>query len=152
MGFSRQECWSGLPCPPPGHLPNPGIKPESPALQADSLPLTLQGNPCVYGISPLFWISFPFRSPQSTEVPVRYSRFSLVPYFIHSSVFISVPTSQFIPPIFSLPVSVYVFCISVSQLLLCKKVCIMLLNSTCKQYYMIFIFLFLTYFTLRDSL
>ena len=27
MGFSRQECWSGLPCPPPGHLPNPGIKP-----------------------------------------------------------------------------------------------------------------------------
>ena len=29
MGFSRQECWSGLPCPPPGDLPDPGIKPES---------------------------------------------------------------------------------------------------------------------------
>ena len=29
LGFSRQECWSGLPCPPPGHLPNPGIKPMS---------------------------------------------------------------------------------------------------------------------------
>ena len=29
MGFSRQECWIGLPCPPPGDLPNPGIKPES---------------------------------------------------------------------------------------------------------------------------
>ena len=29
MGFSRQEYWSGLPCPPPGNLPNPGIKPES---------------------------------------------------------------------------------------------------------------------------
>ena len=29
MRFSRQEYWSGLPCPPPGHLPNPGIKPES---------------------------------------------------------------------------------------------------------------------------
>ena len=29
MGFSRQEYWSGLPCPPPGDLPNPGIKPES---------------------------------------------------------------------------------------------------------------------------
>ena len=33
-GFSRQECWSGLPCPPPGDLPNPEIKPMSPALQA----------------------------------------------------------------------------------------------------------------------
>ena len=29
MGVSRQEYWSGLPCPPPGDLPNPGIKPES---------------------------------------------------------------------------------------------------------------------------
>ena len=38
MGFSRQEYWSGLPCPPPGNLPNPEIKPRSPALQADSLP------------------------------------------------------------------------------------------------------------------
>ena len=38
MGFSRQEYWSGLPLPSPGNLPNPGIEPESPALQADSLP------------------------------------------------------------------------------------------------------------------
>ena len=36
-GFSRQEYWSGLPCPPPGNLPNPGIKPRFPKLQADSL-------------------------------------------------------------------------------------------------------------------
>ena len=36
MGFSRQECWSGLPFPSPGDLPNPGIKPGSPALQADT--------------------------------------------------------------------------------------------------------------------
>ena len=36
-GFSRQEDWSRLPCPPPGDLPNPGIEPRSPALQADSL-------------------------------------------------------------------------------------------------------------------
>ena len=35
--FSRQEYWSGLPCPPQGDLPNPGIEPRSPALQADSL-------------------------------------------------------------------------------------------------------------------
>ena len=41
MGFSRQEYWRGLPCPPPGDLPKPGIKlvsPMSPALQTDSLP------------------------------------------------------------------------------------------------------------------
>ena len=38
VGFSRQEYWSGLPCTPPGDLPNPRIEPESPALQVDSLP------------------------------------------------------------------------------------------------------------------
>ena len=38
MGFSRQEYWSGLPVPSTGDLPNPGIKPRSPTLQADSLP------------------------------------------------------------------------------------------------------------------
>ena len=38
MGFSRQEYWSGLPFPSPGDLPDPGIKPRSPALQADTLP------------------------------------------------------------------------------------------------------------------
>ena len=37
-GFSRQEYWSGLPFPSPGDIPDPGIKPRSPALQEDSLP------------------------------------------------------------------------------------------------------------------
>ena len=37
MGFSRQQFWSGLPFPSPGDLPNSGIEPESPALQADAL-------------------------------------------------------------------------------------------------------------------
>ena len=37
MGFSRKEYWSGLPFPPPGDLPKPGIKPRSPALQVDSV-------------------------------------------------------------------------------------------------------------------
>ena len=37
MGFSRQEYWSGLPFPSPGDLPNPGIEPRSPVLQADAL-------------------------------------------------------------------------------------------------------------------
>ena len=47
MEFSRQEYWSGLPCPPPGDLPNPGIKPMSPALQVDSLPSKPPGKPYV---------------------------------------------------------------------------------------------------------
>ena len=45
MGFSRKEYWSGLPCPPPGDLPHPGIEPGSPALQVKSLPLSYQGSP-----------------------------------------------------------------------------------------------------------
>ena len=44
MEFSRQECWSGLPFPSPGDRPNPGIKPGSPVLQADSLPSELLGK------------------------------------------------------------------------------------------------------------
>ena len=49
-GFSRQEHWSELPCPPPGDLPDPGIKPTSlmaPALQVDSLPLSHWGSPLI---------------------------------------------------------------------------------------------------------
>ena len=47
--FSRQEYWRGLPFPPPGDLPNPGIEPWSPALQVDSLPTEPPGKP--------FWCS-----------------------------------------------------------------------------------------------
>ena len=45
MGFPRQECWSGLPFPSPGDLPDPGIKPVSPTLQADSVPSETLGKP-----------------------------------------------------------------------------------------------------------
>ena len=45
MGFSRQEYWSGLPFPSPRDLPNPGIKPGSPALQTDALPSEPPGSP-----------------------------------------------------------------------------------------------------------
>ena len=41
-GFSRQEYWSGMPCPPPWDLPNPGIKPGSSTLQGDSFPSSSQ--------------------------------------------------------------------------------------------------------------
>ena len=47
MGFPRQEYWNGLPFPPPGDLTNSGIKPVSPALQADSLPIEPPGKPFV---------------------------------------------------------------------------------------------------------
>ena len=46
MGFSRQESWSGFPTP--GDLPDPGIEPGSPALQAESLPSKPPGKPMVH--------------------------------------------------------------------------------------------------------
>ena len=54
MGFPWQEYWSGLPCTPPGDLPNPGIELGSPALQADTLLSEPPGN------SPLFCCCFIF--------------------------------------------------------------------------------------------
>ena len=48
MGFSRQERWSGLPFPSPGELPDPRIKPGSPALQADALLSEPPGKPLKY--------------------------------------------------------------------------------------------------------
>ena len=45
MAFSMPEYWSGQPFPSPGDLPNPGIEPRSPTLQADSLPAETQGKP-----------------------------------------------------------------------------------------------------------
>ena len=53
MGFSRQEYWSGLPCPPPGDLPNPGIEPRSPALWAASFPAEPPGKPKNTGVGSL---------------------------------------------------------------------------------------------------
>ena len=58
MEFSRQEYWSGLPCPPPGDLPNPGIEPVSPA---SSPPLSLghRGSPIyIYVYIYLFFFRF----------------------------------------------------------------------------------------------
>ena len=56
MGFSRQEYWSGLPCPSTGNFPHPGIKPRSPAssaFQADSLPLVPPGKSLTPSPSPI---------------------------------------------------------------------------------------------------
>ena len=56
MGFSRQECWSGLPFPSPGYLPDPGIEPRSPAFQAEALPSEPPGKPSTdnYQLNNLF--------------------------------------------------------------------------------------------------
>ena len=52
-GFSRQEYWSGLPCPSPVYLPNPGIESRSLALRADSLPSEPPGKPvCCVTVCP----------------------------------------------------------------------------------------------------
>ena len=64
MGVSRQEYSSGLPSPPPGDLPNPGIKPRSPTLQADSLPSEPPGKlkdpgvsiKCSINLSVVVWV------------------------------------------------------------------------------------------------
>ena len=55
MGILWQEYWCGLPFPAPGDLPDPGIEPGSPALQADSSPTELQGKPSHYFWNHLFW-------------------------------------------------------------------------------------------------
>ena len=53
MEFSRPEYWSGQSFPSPGDLPNAGIKPSSPTLQADSLPAEPQGKPKNTGVGSL---------------------------------------------------------------------------------------------------
>ena len=55
IGFSGQECWSGLPCPPPVYLPHPGIKPSS---QMGSLPLAPPGKPISIRVSSPSWAFF----------------------------------------------------------------------------------------------
>ena len=63
-GFSRQEYWSGLPCPPPGDLPNPGIEPRCPALQADSLLTESPGKPKNTGVGSLSLLHGIFPTPE----------------------------------------------------------------------------------------
>ena len=64
MGFSRQEYWSGLPFPSPGDLPDLGIEPRSPALQADALPSELPGKPAFLRGS-----SYQIEIPTQTHFP-----------------------------------------------------------------------------------
>ena len=106
MGFSGQEYWSGLPFPPPGDLPDLRIKPRSPALRAGSLPSEPPGKPpCIYVCVCVIYIhSFRLFSQWAITdywgaVLVLYSRSLLVICFIYSSVCVSIPIFQFIPPL-----------------------------------------------------
>jgi len=71
MGFSRHEYWSGLPFPSPGDLPDPGIKPSFPALQADSLPTELGGKPKTFTTpKPLtVWITTDWKILKEMGIP-----------------------------------------------------------------------------------
>ena len=72
-------------------------------------------------IYPLLWTSFPFRSPHSAEKSsLSYSRFSLVIYFIHNSVYMSMSISQFISPTAPLLVSICLFSTSACGTILTK--------------------------------
>ena len=65
MEFSRPEYWSGYPFPSPGDLPNPGIKPRSPASQVDSLSAEPQGKPKNTGVGSLSLLQDIFPTQES---------------------------------------------------------------------------------------
>ena len=65
MEFSKPEYWSGSPFPAPGDLPNPGIEPRSPALQADSLPAEPPGKPKNTGVGSLSLLQGIFLTQES---------------------------------------------------------------------------------------
>ena len=65
MGFSRQKYWNGLPCSPPGDLPNPWTEPRSSALQADSLPVEPPGKPKRSGVGSLSFLQWIFLIQES---------------------------------------------------------------------------------------
>ena len=82
-GFSRQEYWSGLSCPPPGDLPKPGIKGRSLTLQAVSLPAELPGKPSFHCVSlqipPTFSILSSVYAPPHWSFPLTFSFLLILP-------------------------------------------------------------------------
>ena len=89
MGYCRQEYWSGLPFPSE-HLPNPGIKPESlvsPALQTDSLPLSLRESPHGYMLllfsCPVVSDSLPPHDCSTPGFPVPHHLLEFAHFHVH---------------------------------------------------------------------
>ena len=85
MEFSRQEYWSGLPFPSPGDLPNPGIEPRSPALQADAL---LTEPPGKKEGAPMF---------RSTVAPHSLSDILCFLTCQHTTPLENIPTEHYVP-------------------------------------------------------
>ena len=118
-GFSRQDNWNGLPCPPPGDIPDPGIKPtslKSPALAGMSLPLLPPGKPYIYIFFLLFF---------SIIVYYRILCCTVGPHCL-SVLYITVCISWsqipnlFLPQTLSPLVAISLFSMPVSLLLFCK--------------------------------
>ena len=88
MGFSKQEYWNGLPFPPPGDRPDPGIKPRSPTLWVNSLPAEPHGKPKNSGEGSLSFLQqiFPIQgSNWSHKGSLRILESVAYPFFSRSS-------------------------------------------------------------------
>ena len=98
MGFSRQEYWSGLPCPSPGDLPNSGIKPRSPALQVGSLLADPPGKPKNTGVGSLSLLQGIFLTQESNQglLHCRWILYHLS-YQINYSLYVCVLVAQSCP-------------------------------------------------------
>ena len=91
MGFSRREYWNGLPFPSPGDLPDPGIKPRSPASQANFLPSEPPGKPLAYHLIHAGCLPVQLCLPCGQKVGVGPTCILVIfvssPYPAHSSVY-----------------------------------------------------------------
>ena len=100
MGIPQEKILEWVACPPPGDLPNPAIGPSSLTLQVDSLP---SGKPMNNGVGNLIPSGSSWRRNWTRVSCIADSFFTTwatrEAHFIQSSVYMSVPISQFIPPI-----------------------------------------------------
>ena len=95
--FSRQAYWSGLPFPPPGDLPNPGIELRSSTLQTDSLPSEPPGKPKNSGVGSLSLLQGIFLTPELNQglLHCRWILYQLsyqgIPYIMYMLCIFCVP-------------------------------------------------------------
>ena len=72
-GILRQEYWSGLPCPPPGDLPDPGMEPHLLHLKANSLPVSRWGSPHSYSSTSNFhFVTWPLKPQGHSDLHLQF--------------------------------------------------------------------------------